>query len=94
MKDEGIINIHKEVAQEGQTAAPDANEPVNEHFVAFVHKDDNIYELDGRKSFPINHGPTKADTFLKDAAKICNKYIERDPGEIRFTVVALTEASS
>lgn len=91
-KAEGIINTHKELAMEGQTEAPDANEPVNYHFVAFVHKDGNLYELDGRKSFPINHGPATSNTLLEDAAKVCQQYMERDPEELHFTVVALTAA--
>ncbi|KDR12443.1 Ubiquitin carboxyl-terminal hydrolase isozyme L3, partial [Zootermopsis nevadensis] len=64
-KAEGIINTHKELALEGQTKAPDENELVGYHFVAFVFKDGDLYELDGRKSFPINHGPTSRDTLLE-----------------------------
>lgn len=89
-KSEGIINAHKELAQEGQTNTPSAEEPVNHHFIAFVHKNGILYELDGRKAFPVNHGPTTADTLLEDAAKICKEFMARDPNEVRFTVVALT----
>lgn len=88
-KCEGIINAHKELAQEGQTNTPSAEEPVNHHFIAFVHKDGNLYELDGRKAFPVNHGPTTPDTLLEDASKICKEFMARDPTEVRFTVVAL-----
>lgn len=42
---EGIINAHKELAMEGQTNAPEADMPVNHHFVAFVHKNGSLYEL-------------------------------------------------
>ncbi|PNF15688.1 Ubiquitin carboxyl-terminal hydrolase isozyme L3 [Cryptotermes secundus] len=91
-KAEGIINTHKELALEGQTKAPDANEQVIYHFVTFVHKDGDLYELDGRKSFPINHGHTSDDTLLEDAAKVCQQYIDRDPDALYFTVVALTAA--
>jgi ubiquitin carboxyl-terminal hydrolase L3 len=45
--------------------------------------------LDGRKSFPINHGSTDVDSFLVDAAKVCREFMERDPSEMHFTVVAL-----
>ncbi|XP_026461609.1 ubiquitin carboxyl-terminal hydrolase-like [Ctenocephalides felis] len=87
---EGIMNAHKELAMEGQTNAPGLDEPVNHHFVALVHKDGHLYELDGRKSFPINHGTTTPNTFLEDAAKVCQGFMARDPDELRFTVVALT----
>ncbi|XP_075971009.1 ubiquitin carboxyl-terminal hydrolase [Anticarsia gemmatalis] len=88
-KSEGIINAHKELAQEGQTNTPSAEEPVNHHFIAFVHKNGTLYELDGRKAFPVNHGPTTPDSLLEDSAKICKEFMARDPNEVRFTVVAL-----
>ena len=38
---------------------------VNLHFIAFVCVDGHLYELDGRKEFPINHGVSSPDTLLK-----------------------------
>ncbi|XP_075230275.1 ubiquitin carboxyl-terminal hydrolase [Lycorma delicatula] len=89
----GIINTHKEIAQEGQTEAPEPTDPVNFHFVAFVHKDGDLFELDGRKEFPINHGSTTPDNLLEDAAKVVRQYMERDPDDLHFTLVALTAAT-
>lgn len=86
---QGIINAHEELAQEGQTNTPSAEDPVNHHFITFVQKDGALYELDGRKAFPINHGATSEDTLLEDAAKICKEFMARDPEEVRFTVIAL-----
>ncbi|XP_073252388.1 ubiquitin carboxyl-terminal hydrolase isozyme L3-like isoform X2 [Porites lutea] len=63
--DENISEAHEACAQEGQTETPSAEDHVDLHFVAIVHKDGSLYELDGRKSFPINHGKTSKDTFLK-----------------------------
>ncbi|KAM3967677.1 ubiquitin carboxyl-terminal hydrolase [Aphomia sociella] len=88
-KTEGIINAHKELSQEGQTNTPSAEEPVDHHFIAFVHKNGILYELDGSKAFPINHGPTSPDSLLEDAAKVCKEFMARDPSEVRFTVMAL-----
>ncbi|XP_036179862.1 ubiquitin carboxyl-terminal hydrolase isozyme L3-like [Myotis myotis] len=45
-------------AHEGQTEAPNIDEKVDLHFIALVHVDRHLYELDGRKPFPINHGKT------------------------------------
>ncbi|XP_012228476.1 ubiquitin carboxyl-terminal hydrolase isozyme L3 [Linepithema humile] len=84
-----IIDTHMESAQEGQTEAPGEDVEVYHHFVAFVHKDGTLYELDGRKPAPINHGATSPDSLLNDAALVCKEYMERDPNEMRFTVVAL-----
>lgn len=88
-KSDGIIQAHKELAQEGQTNTPSAEEPVNHHFITFVHKDGFLYELDGRKAFPVNHGPTTPDSLLEDSAKVCQAFMARDPNEVRFTVIAL-----
>ncbi|XP_008553745.1 ubiquitin carboxyl-terminal hydrolase [Microplitis demolitor] len=84
-----IIDAHEQLAQEGQTPAPQENAPVYHHFVAFIEKDGSLYELDGRKSIPINHGPTTKDTLLENAAKVCGEYMARDPEEVRFTMIAL-----
>lgn len=67
--------------------------PVNLHFICFLNVEGNLYELDGRKSFPINHGPTSADTLLHDSAKIVSQFMARDPEEIRFNIVALAKSS-
>lgn len=86
--DEAFTTSHQELAQEGQTAA-DPNEEVNHHFISLVNKNGILYELDGRKSFPIEHGSTTADSLLKDAANVCKEFMARDPTEIRFTILAL-----
>ncbi|CAB4010722.1 Ubiquitin carboxyl-terminal hydrolase isozyme L3 [Paramuricea clavata] len=88
--DESMIEAHDNFAQEGQTEAPSREDHVNLHFVALVEKDGHLYELDGRKKFPINHGPSSTETFLEDAARVCREYMKRDPDNVRFTVIALT----
>ncbi|XP_049819928.1 ubiquitin carboxyl-terminal hydrolase isoform X2 [Aethina tumida] len=87
-----LFNAHQDLAMEGQTEV-NPNEKVNNHFISFVEKDGDLYELDGRKEFPINHGPTNDDTFLEDCAKICKEFIDRDSEDINFTVLALTASS-
>lgn len=59
-----ISETHEELAHEGQTEAS-LSEPVNHHFVAYVEHNGELYELDGRKSFPIPHGKTTPGTFLE-----------------------------
>ncbi|KAK2589258.1 hypothetical protein KPH14_007818 [Odynerus spinipes] len=86
---QGIITTHKESAQEGQTEAPEEDTPVYYHFVAFIQKNGTLYELDGRKPAPVDHGSTTGETLLEDAARVCKEYMARDPSEMRFTVVAL-----
>lgn len=64
--------------------------PVLYHFVAFVQKEGCLYELDGRKAFPINLGPSSEETFLHDAASACHSYMTRNPENVNFTIVAVT----
>lgn len=85
--DESFTEDHQTLAQEGQTAVS-ADDKVYHHFIALVNKDGVLYELDGRKSFPIKHGSTSEETFVEDAAKVCKKFMARDPQELRFTVMA------
>ena len=84
-----IAQCHSASAAEGQTAAVD--EDVALHFVALVHVDGCLYELDGRKPFPINHGATDANRFLSDAAGVCKKFMERDPDVLQFNIIALAK---
>ncbi|KAM4796658.1 ubiquitin carboxyl-terminal hydrolase isozyme L3 isoform 2-T2 [Rhinophrynus dorsalis] len=72
--------------------APSIDDKVDLHFVAFVHLQGHLYELDGRKPFPVNHGQTSDDTLLEDAIEVCKKFMQRDPDELRFTVVAFSKA--
>ncbi|XP_058464784.1 ubiquitin carboxyl-terminal hydrolase [Malaya genurostris] len=87
--DAGFIESHESVANEGQTPAPDINIKVFHHFVAFVHFDGKLYELDGRKNFPVIHGETNPENLLQDAIAVCKKYIARDPNEVRFSLLGL-----
>lgn len=59
-----ISEFHQELALEGQTDANSAD-PVDHHFVAFVNHQGDLYELDGRKSFPVKHGRTSTETLLE-----------------------------
>lgn len=43
-----IETEHAAIAREGATSAEDAMN-TNLHFIAFVHSDGHLYELDGRK---------------------------------------------
>ena len=60
-----ISDAHEQIAQEGQTEAPDRDDNLVTHFVAFIHKKGQLFEMDGRRQFPVNHGPTTASNLLK-----------------------------
>jgi len=88
---ESIQSCHSQCAHEGQSETVAAETNVNLHFVAFAHVDGALYELDGRKKFPINHGASSKDTFLSDAVAKCQDFMKRNPNELNFSVIALSE---
>jgi len=90
--DSAFTETHDELAQQGQTAAPARDEKVDLHFVAFVHHNGGLYELDGRRAAPVHHGATTEDNLLEDSAEIVKKFMARDPDNLNFTVVALAKA--
>jgi ubiquitin carboxyl-terminal hydrolase L3 len=85
-----IEQAHHSIATEGQTEAPSADDNVEYHFISFVHVDGHLYELDGAKKIPINHGASSADTFLSDAAKVIQKnFFEQAGDDVHFSVITL-----
>jgi ubiquitin carboxyl-terminal hydrolase L3 len=75
-------------AAEGQTANQDIDAEINLHFIAFVHKAGTLYELDGRKPFPLPRGECTEETFLSAAAKVVQNYIAISSSP-NFSIVAL-----
>jgi len=86
---EDFASAHAEAGQAGQTAAPSADEEVNLHFICFTIVDGCLYELDGRKETPINHGCAAEGTCLTSSLRVIKEFIARDPAEIRFNAIAL-----
>lgn len=89
--DSKIAVLHDEAtsSESNQTSRGSIDDDVVTHFIALVCIHDKLYELDGRKEGPVDHGPTTPPTFLKDACAIVNKFMARDPEEVRFTITAL-----
>ncbi|XP_054975474.1 ubiquitin carboxyl-terminal hydrolase isozyme L1-like [Sorex araneus] len=89
-KNEAIQAAHDAVAQEGQCRVDDK---VNFHFILFNNVDGHLCELDGLIPFPVNHGSSPADSLLRDAAKVCREFTEREPREVSFSAGALGKAA-
>jgi ubiquitin carboxyl-terminal hydrolase L3 len=70
----------------GQSAVVDTTW---QHFVCFVNVRGRLYELDGRKGGPIDHGASDAASLLEAAGVVMRQYMARDPESIRFTMLAL-----
>ena len=87
--DESIAEVHADAAQGGQSAEPDRPEDCMLHFVCFIEKGGFLLELDGRKPFPINHGPCAADGLLEAAIQVIKSdFMATDPGSNLFSTVA------
>merc|ERR1712066_218360 len=88
--DESFQTAHEDAGNEGQTSY-NQDEKIDLHFVAIVEKDGKMWELDGRKTAPVCHGDSDGNSFKKNAAKICMKFMQRNPEELRFTMLALSK---
>lgn len=91
-EDKAFAESHEQFATdaENQTSANPA-EPVNHHFIALVEHEGDLWELDGRKNFPIKHGKTSEASLLSDAAKVCKEFMAQffEAHELKFNVLAL-----
>jgi ubiquitin carboxyl-terminal hydrolase L3 len=93
--DDSIAEVHADAAQAGQSAAPDRPEDCMLHFVCFVEKGGFLLELDGRKPFPINHGPCAADALLASAIQVIKTdFMATDPSSNLFSTVAYCAPAS
>ncbi|KAK8010793.1 Peptidase C12- ubiquitin carboxyl-terminal hydrolase 1 [Apiospora arundinis] len=95
---QALASAHHEAASQGDTAAPDAQDDVDLHYVCFVKtEDDMLWELDGRRKGPIPRGKLvkKEDEDQNDV--LCHdallwgplKFLEREGADMRFSCVAL-----
>ncbi|KAI8329797.1 ubiquitin C-terminal hydrolase uCHL1 [Chlamydoabsidia padenii] len=86
---EALAKVHADGAQEGQTEAPSLDEQIYLHFICYVDIRGQLYELDGRQAFPVNHGEIK-QSLLEDAAIVMKKFMALDPQETNYSAIALT----
>ena len=93
LEDDPVIEtLHDEATSSADNATDrgrTADDEVLTHFIALVCAGDRLYELDGRKPGPIDHGPTTRAGLLRDAMAVVRKFMARDPTEVRFTITAL-----
>ncbi|OBU00220.2 ubiquitinyl hydrolase 1 [Pseudogymnoascus verrucosus] len=82
---------HSASAQQGDTAAPPADDIVELHFVTFVVVNGKLWELDGRRKGPICRGEVGDEDVLGEKALEMGprRFVGREEGELRFSVVAL-----
>jgi ubiquitin carboxyl-terminal hydrolase L3 len=89
--DKKIADLHDQAtsSEDNQTERGSLEDKLITHFVALVNVNNKLYELDGRKQGPVSHGDTSEMTMLQDACKVVKSFMDRDPDEMRFTILAL-----
>lgn len=95
-KDGAIAELHDHATSSSanQTGRGSLDDSVETHFIALIHARGRLYELDGRKKGPVDHGPTTQEALLTDACGVVKELMQRDPDELRFTIVALAPKQS
>lgn len=92
-KDPSLARAHHAAASKGSTAAPDAQDDIDLHYVCFVKTDDGtLWELDGRRKGPIARGKLdEGEDVLSLKARTLGplKFLARESADLRFSCVAL-----
>ena len=85
-----LHEMHGEAAQDGATRPPGVDEEINLHFVAFVEKDGDVWELDGRRAGPIRRGAVDGQGLMRSVARVVREeYVEKANGDLSFSLMAL-----
>ncbi len=89
LENDEVKDVHKKNAKKGDTKT-DSNSKIDNHFISFINFKGVLYEMDGGKDFPVNHGKTSEQTFLNDTCQIAKEYMKRDPNCIEFGITVLS----
>ncbi len=88
---------HQSAADQGQSAAPSAEDNIDLHYVCFVKDEkNNLWEMDGRRKGPLNRGTLgpEEDVLSEKALELgVRKFLQREEeaggGELRFSLITL-----
>lgn len=94
---QALERAHQSAAVEGQSAAPNAEDNIDLHYVCFVKDEkNNLWEMDGRRKGPLNRGHLGPDDDVlseKALALGVRKFLKREEeaggGELRFSLITL-----
>ncbi|KAK3691809.1 ubiquitinyl hydrolase 1 [Vermiconidia calcicola] len=98
---DALETAHQAAAATGDTAAPNAEDNVDLHFVCFVKSQESghLFELDGRRKGPLDRGALEADEDVLSAAALekgVRAFLKREEqaggGELRFSLIVLAES--
>ncbi|KAI9772455.1 MAG: ubiquitinyl hydrolase 1 [Geoglossum simile] len=94
-----LESAHQSAAVLGDTAAPDAEDKIDLHFVCFVKSkhDSHLWELDGRRKGPLDRGVLgpEDDVLCEKALQMgIRGFLKREEqsgaGEMRFSLIVLS----
>ena len=86
--DKTMSEMHSSFAQEGQTNSVSADN-VDHHFVCFTSVGEHLYEFDGCKTAPTDHGKIGENGFLSTAAKVIKATYLTNPDVMDFAMMSL-----
>ena len=98
---DALERAHQAAAATGDTAAPEADDSVDLHYVCFVKSDKSghLWEMDGRRKGPLDRGPLgEHEDVLSPAAleKGVRAFLKREEeaggGELRFSLIVLAQS--
>lgn len=75
-KSSDIKSEHKSASQEGQSQV---QAQVDSHFIAFIQKDGSLWEMDGLKKCPVNHGACTGEELVAKGCVAIKEFMNRDP---------------
>ncbi|KAJ5214868.1 ubiquitin C-terminal hydrolase L3 [Penicillium chermesinum] len=93
----GLESVYMDAAQMGDTEAPEAEDNVDLHFVAFVRgSDGTLWEMDGRRKGPLARGVLAPDEDVLSAnalemgvRRFLKAEIEGGNQDMRFSLICL-----
>ena len=91
---------HQGAATGGDTAAPEADDNVDLHYVCFVKSENgHLWEMDGRRKGPLDRGQLSADEDVLSEQALdlgVRSFLKREEsvggGELRFSLIALAQS--
>ncbi|ODQ53934.1 ubiquitin C-terminal hydrolase L3 [Saitoella complicata NRRL Y-17804] len=87
-----IEDCHRSTATQGQTAAPDATDDTDLHFVCFAKgTNGSLLELDGRRAGYVDHGklPEGEDLLGEKALELIKEFVTGEGDNFNFSLTAL-----
>lgn len=95
--DEKLEAAYNAVACKGISTVPeDPSAEVDYHYICFVKssKNGHLYELDGDKRGPVDHGlvSEESDLLSEGYMKVVKRFIEKDADLTGFSLMALAHA--